>query len=84
MLFTAGQRAVLVGIACNHNPAQAIAAQCPLSGGDAVYAARSLYASIENVVYDDPEICWAQAISLRPNAPNTPKATIAKTDLVSQ
>ena len=54
---------------------QGIAAQCPLSGGDAVYAARSLYASIENVVYDDPQICWEQGISMRPNAPHTPKAT---------
>jgi hypothetical protein len=54
---------------------QSIAAQCPLSGGDAVYAARSLYAAIENVVYDDPQICWAQGISYRPSVPQSPKVS---------
>ena len=40
-----------------------IANQCPITGGRGVYAARSLYESIEPTTYDDEAICGAIGIS---------------------
>jgi hypothetical protein len=37
--------------------ARAIAYQCPSFGGNAVFAARSLYSLVENVNFDDLELC---------------------------
>lgn len=44
----------------------AIANQCPLVGGNAVYRARALYALInDDQEYDDPSLCLAQGITVR-------------------
>ena len=40
-----------------------IANQCPITGGRGVYAARSLYESIEPTIYDDEAICTAIGVS---------------------
>jgi len=40
-----------------------LAFQCPLQGGDAVYKARSLYALINDTVYDDLALCGSDTSS---------------------
>lgn len=46
--------------------------QCPLSGGSAVFTARSLYYLIDpNMVYDDRNLCLQQGIILREQGENT-------------
>ena len=42
---------------------QTIANQCPITGGRAVFAARSLYEAIEPTIYNDDAICQAVGIS---------------------
>ena len=49
---------------------QSIANQCPIVGGRAVYAARSLYETIEPTMYDDNAICQAVGISQKTNVQN--------------
>lgn len=46
-----------------------IANQCPIVGGRGVYAARSLYESIEPTIYDDETICQAIGISQKAEEP---------------
>lgn len=48
-----------------------IANQCPLLGGMAVYAARSLYAIIDNKIYDDKSLCMQQGILARQTSQST-------------
>jgi hypothetical protein len=53
---------------------QSIAAQCPYSGGGAVYEARSILAASEHTLYDDAQLCVIQGIAYRqqkPTAENT-------------
>jgi Subtilase family/Secretion system C-terminal sorting domain/Ig-like domain CHU_C associated len=57
--FTATQQSTLF----------AIAQQCPYSGGEAVYAARSLYALVDNPYYDDRALCAAQGVLWRTQKP---------------
>jgi hypothetical protein len=40
----------------------AIACQCPLAGGNAVYLARSLYAVFGDTTYDDRQLCLQAGI----------------------
>jgi len=55
-----------------------IASQCPISGGNAVFRARSLYSLVnDSISYDDVELCNQQGISLR--KANTPKAVTKPT-----
>ncbi|MBT8196460.1 MAG: T9SS type A sorting domain-containing protein, partial [Bacteroidia bacterium] len=50
-----------------------IANQCPLSGGAAVFTARSLYFLIDpNMIYDDRNLCLQQGIILREQKDKTP------------
>jgi hypothetical protein len=44
---------------------RAIAFQCPSKGGNAVFAARSLYALVENVDFKDLELCNARSESVQ-------------------
>ena len=46
-----------------------IANQCPITGGQAVYVARSLYETIEPTIYDDEAICQAIGISQKTEEP---------------
>ncbi|MCO6490121.1 MAG: T9SS type A sorting domain-containing protein, partial [Phaeodactylibacter sp.] len=51
----------------------AIANQCPLSGGDAVFRARSLYSLVDPLImYDDDELC-ASELEERPVAVQQPQ-----------
>ena len=45
-----------------------IANQCPITGGQAVYIARSLYEAIEPTIYNDDAICQAVGISQKTTA----------------
>ena len=57
-----------------------IANQCPLSGGAAVFTARSLYYLIDpNMVYDDRNLCLQQGIILREQEQKTASTTLTYT-----
>ena len=58
-VFTAAQQAQLLNIA----------RQCPYSGGEAVYLARSLCAQFTNEYYNDKAICNAVGIQARHSKP---------------
>ena len=59
------------------NKLLAVANQCPLSGGDGVFKARSLYSLVDPLVkYDDGALC-APAPEARPQQP-APAASVAK------
>ena len=59
------------------NKLLAVANQCPLSGGDGVSKARSLYSLVDPLVkYDDGALC-APAPEARPQQP-APAASVAK------
>jgi hypothetical protein len=49
-----------------------IAAQCPYTGGPAVYEARSLLAAHSSTDYDDQSICAAAGINYRQTKPKSP------------
>jgi Secretion system C-terminal sorting domain len=46
-----------------------IANQCPITGGKAVYLARSLYKSIGHISYNDIALCAVQGVSFRTQKP---------------
>ena len=56
----------------------AIAAQCPLSGGDAVYEARSIVSRLTGQEYDDVALCGSQ----RPGAGGREDTSEIPTDLL--
>jgi Secretion system C-terminal sorting domain len=47
---------------------KAIAYQCPSQGGNAVFSARSLYAMVEKVNFDDLALCNAKNVQTEPVA----------------
>jgi hypothetical protein len=55
-----------------------IAAQCPITGGKAVYLARSLYENIGHISYNDIALCAVQGVNFR-----TQKPPIAKQLIIS-
>ena len=54
---------------------QTIANQCPITGGQGVYVARSLYETIEPTIYDDESVCQAIGISAKTDMQNTTNST---------
>ena len=54
---------------------QTIANQCPITGGQGVYVARSLYETIEPTIYDDESVCQAIGISAKTDMQSTTNST---------
>ena len=60
---------------------QSIAYQCPYSGGEAVYSARSILALVERPYYNDRALCAAQGVLWRTQNPKNTDKKDAKSDL---
>jgi Secretion system C-terminal sorting domain len=56
---------------------QAIAAQCPIIGGPAVYRARDLVYKYNRTIYNDHDLCAQQGVSFRVAKPKTAEKTSA-------
>jgi Secretion system C-terminal sorting domain len=52
---------------------RSIAAQCPYSGGNAVFAARAMLAQQDRTYYNDKALCLEQGIMWRTSKPNKAK-----------